>query len=72
MTPREQLNHIDEGDYDWCDECGGSGQLAWFDLGIPLADCHICGGEGIVFIGNEAIASAVEDVRGERQEVVNV
>lgn len=60
MTAAEQLNHIADGDFVWCDECGGSGSVAWFDLGVPLATCHICDGDGIVFAGDDERASTLQ------------
>ncbi len=51
MTPREQRNHIAEGDYEWCEQCRGDGTCHYADE--PSHECHFCDGEGIVFCGDE-------------------
>lgn len=51
MTPTEQRAHIADGDYVWCETCGGEGIIRPDDM--PAYQCGMCDGDGILFCGHE-------------------
>lgn len=58
-SAQEQRAHIDEGDYVWCENCGGSGggnDGPWNWV------CGDCDGDGIVFCGDDPAINGQKEI----------